>query len=490
MKFCLLTISILVFTFASAQEKDPTTGLYLDDPILAKIDSTLKYHFAEKDPFTMDVQKLNVYNFDKTDVPEYSDSIYEQRIKALDGKTPFEFEFNEDVLKYIHLFAKHRRSFTAICLGRSELYFPLYEEKLDKYDMPLELKYLSVIESALNPVAKSPAGAKGLWQFMLATGKQYGLDVNSYVDERCDPYLATEAACQYLKFLHRMYGDWSMALASYNAGPGNVNRAIRRSGGKMTYWEIREYLPRETQGYVPTFIAVTYMMTYAAEHNVYPRKPQARLLHLDTVQFTKPVMIDDVADVLELDYDYLKHINPIYKTDYVPANDSMKAYLYLPKDKIGPFMLNIDTISNWKRDSSSQKSFIAYGKVNYHTVQSGESLGLIANRYQTTIGELMTWNGMRSKVIHPGQKLKVHGAVRKPIEKSNPEVKRTYTKSNSADANLPSSKYVYYTIRSGDTLWDIANKKGVSVERIKQLNRGLNARNLKVGQKIKIAVKS
>ncbi len=473
-----------------SQQKDPETGLFVDDPILAKIDNTLKNHYAEMDDFTMNVEDLNVHNYEKGFVPEVSDSLFQVRIKALDAQTPFEFAFNEDVLKYLHLFSKHRRTFTAIVLGRSELFFPLYEERLDKYDMPMELKYLSVIESALDPTAKSPAGARGLWQFMLRTGQSYGLDVTSYTDERCDPYKATEAACQYLKFLHKMYGDWSMALAAYNAGPGNVNRAIRRSGGEMTYWKIRDYLPRETQGYVPTFIAVTYMMKYAAEHNIYPRKPQARIYEVDTVQFNKSVSLDDVSEALEIDYEYLKYINPIYKTDYVPADKENKGFLYLPTEKIGKFMLNLDTIHVWKRDSSNQESFIAYGKVQTHTVKSGESLGLIANKYNTTIGELMTWNGMTSKTIHPGQQLKLHVPVRKQVDKTKP-TKTTYKSSGGASqSNLPANKYIYYTIRSGDTLWDIANKKGVSVNRIKQLNRGLNERNLKIGQRIKIGVKA
>lgn len=488
--YILTGISVLVNT-SYAQQIDPETGLYVDNPLLANIDSVLKHHFAENDPYSMDYEKFNKYGYAKDFKPEFSDSIYRARIAHLDANTPFEFEFNEDVLKYIHLFAKHRRSFTSICLGRTELYFPLYEEKLDKYGMPMELKYLSVIESALNPKAKSRAGATGLWQFMLATGKQYGLNVTSYTDDRFDPEKATEAACQYLTFLHKMYGDWSMALAAYNAGPGNVNRAIRRSGGEMTYWKIRNYLPRETQGYVPTFIAVTYMMTYAAEHNIYPRKPDGKLFNLDTVQFNVSVSLDDVAEALDIDHDYLVHINPIYKTNYVPASDSSKAYLYLPHDKIGDFMLNLDTLSRWQRDTSDQESFIAYGKIQTHTVSRGESLGTIAYKHNTTVSEIMTWNNLSSKMIHPGQVLKLHVPVRKTVEKSTPQ--RTYssntTKSNSKDANLPADKYNYYTIRSGDTLWDIANKKGVSVNRIKELNPGLSERNLKIGQRIKIGVK-
>lgn len=484
MKNTFVIFLLLAYSLGSYSQNLPK-GIEPDDPMVAKIDSLLKLSFIQKEIAAFKGRN----DIPKDSIPAFSNEVYKQRIAQLDGKTPFEFEYNDDVQKYIDLFVKHRRTFTAICLGRSELYFPMYKEKLDSYGMPLELRYLSVIESALNPKANSRAGAKGLWQFMLRTGEAYGLAVDSYTDQRFDPEMATDAACRYLKFLHKMYGDWSMALAAYNAGPGNVNRAIRRSGGEMTYWKIRDYLPKETQGYVPTFIAVTYLMEFHKEHNIIPRKANVKIYEIDSVQFSSPLTLSDISEALDIEYDYLQHINPIYKTDYIPAFDTAKAHIYLPVEKVGLFMKNLDTLSKWKKDTTAE-GFIAYPSIVYHTVKSGESMGLIADKYKVTTRELMVWNDKSSKMIHPGEKIKVHVATRKPVEKTAPKKTYSSNKGNgSSSGSGSSSGYVYYTIRSGDTLWDIANKKGVSLSQIERLNPGLNSRNLKVGQKIKIAKK-
>ena len=238
--------------------------------ILGMLDSLVNLKFYTNTNFTSDTNILNVYNFPIDSVPVYSDSILAERIENLNIQTPFELTFNKNVKNYIRTYSVKRRELTSKVLGLSELYFPLFEEQLDKHNMPLELKYLSVIESALNPTANSKAGAKGLWQFMYRTGKMYGLKSNSLVEDRFDPYKSTDAACRHLQDLYDIYGNWSLALAAYNSGAGNVNRAIRRAGGVKSYWAIWPYLPRETRGYVPAFIAVVYIMNYSAEHNIYP----------------------------------------------------------------------------------------------------------------------------------------------------------------------------------------------------------------------------
>jgi len=224
-------------------------------------------------------------NYDSTFVPTFEDSIYRKRIAFLDASTPLELDYNPVVRRYIDLYTVRKREQVSRMLGLAQYYFPMFEEVLDKYDMPLELKYLAVVESALNPNAKSRVGATGLWQFMYTTGKIMGLNANSYVDERSDPYRSTIAACEYMTRLYKTFGDWNLVLAAYNSGPGTVNKAIRRSGGKRSYWELRAYLPRETAGYVPAFIAATYTMKYAKEHNLYPKNVAPHFASVDTVLF-------------------------------------------------------------------------------------------------------------------------------------------------------------------------------------------------------------
>lgn len=476
-----------------------------DDPIVAMIDSLMKLEHMRKDTYVKKAGKSK-YGYASDFVPEVTDSVYKSRIEHMNAKTPFEYAFNDDVLAYIKLYSEKRRSFTSIAMARAAMYFPLFEEKLAKYDLPLELKYLSVIESALNPVAKSPAGAMGLWQFMLATGKMYNLEVDSYLDERRDPIKATEAACQLLKSLHSYYNDWSMALAAYNAGPGTVNRAIRRSGGKMTYWEIRSFLPKETQGYVPAFIAVNYAMEYHEEHNIQPRVAEKRYYDVDTVHIKEPMNFNHLAAVLKLPKDFLQEINPVYKTDHIPYRHGKKNYLYLPVEKMGVFMANEDTLySMLRKPKVIDEPYTAYTSSAVHTVKSGEYLTLIANKYGCSVDEILAWNNLTSNVLHVGQKLSIRQTTKVPMEKSEVAVQSnnntttstggtsqsTTTKTPVATTtNLPAESYVYYTIKQGDTLWGISQSKGVSITQLKNWNKGINERDLKVGAKIKVGTKS
>ena len=491
MKYLILTLALslpyLGYSNPNPILIDSITGLAVDDPFVARIDSMLAKEYFLHDEYNYNPELKNRPVLAE-EIPLVSDSVYQMRIEALNAKTPFDIQFNEDVLKYIKLYVKHRRNYTSICLGRSQQYFPMFEEKLDKHGMPLELKYLSIVESALNPTAKSPVGAKGLWQFMLPTGKMYGLDVDSYIDERCDPEKATEAACAYLKMLHGLYGDWSMALASYNAGPGNVNKAIRRSGGKMTYWEIRPFLPKETRNYVPAFIATAYMMEYASAHKIYSKKPARRIYELDTVQVSKPLYLQDISSALKIPYEELEFINPIYKTGYVPASAKAR-HIYLPRNKVGVFMQNMDTLYNW-RVNGPRESFIAYESGEYHTVKRGEYLSLIANKHKVTVEEIRGWNNLDGNNIYPGQKLKIIKPVRKPIEGQKNKPKTPEAKQTSQTQNNSSNiEYEYYTIKSGDTLWDIANRKGVSLTHLKKLNPKVANGGLRRGQRIKIKEK-
>lgn len=350
---------------------------------------------------------INSLGYSSEDVPVFSDSIYCERLDYLNEASPFHLDCNEHTLNTIRFFADKRRNFTRTTLARSTLYFPLFEEKLAHYNLPLELKYLSVIESGLRPQIKSRSGALGLWQFMYGTGKMYGLKQDSYIDERMDPEKATEAACKYLEKLFSIYKDWNMALAAYNAGPGNVNKAIRRSGGKMTYWEIRSFLPRETQGYVPNFVAMNYMMNYFAEHNITPLEEVIHEFELDTVCTKKGIHMKTIDSVLQIPLEKLVQINPIYKTDYIPKTNPPQCFS-LPVSFIKDWIALEDSI--YRIDSIIYASpIIEEESVEtteiVHYVKSGENLSVIASRYKTTVKQIMNWNNLTSTNLKIGQKL-------------------------------------------------------------------------------------
>lgn len=488
MKKGKLIIALLV---AGVGTKAQDSIVWVDDnPILAAMDSMLQSRYIQWNDFTTDIAELNSYGFEQDEKPEYPDSIYEQRLNHLNAQTPFPLDYNDIVQAYIELYANKRRTTTANVLGLAETFFPMFEEHLNKYQMPLEIKYLAIVESALNPKAISSAGAGGLWQFMYQTGQMYGLDVTSHIDERMDPYLATDAACQYLSYLYSLYNDWGVALAAYNAGPGNVNKAIRKSGDKTTYWEIRNYLPRETQGYVPAFIAVNYIMNYSAEHNIYPREPVIKYFEYDTLHIDGGLKLEHIALTLGVDLELLEYINPIYINGVIPSGIG-KMPLYLPVGYIGDFIVNEEAIRQFVNDEQAINDGDAVYAENtnkiIHTVKSGEYLSLIATKYGCTVEELQQWNGLDRTLINSGDQLVVYldGAVEVENNTTNSEPLETIT--NTDDSGV---EYEYYTIQYGDTLWDIANRfDGVSVDDLRNLNRGIDERDLKNGQKIKIKKK-
>src|SRR3954469_4392877 len=262
--------------------------------------------------------KNNKYHFAEDSVPTYDDYTYQARLAKLDALSPFDLVYNDHVKGFINMYTVRKRESVSRMMGMAQLYYPMFEEIMDKYNIPLELKHLAVIESALIPYARSKAGATGLWQFMYPTGKMYGLTVTSYLDQRCDPYKATVAAAEYLKTLYGMFGDWQMVLAAYNAGPGTISKAIRRSGGKKTYWEIRPYLPKETQGYVPAFIAANYVMNYYQEHNIYPEIPRKTYFEVDTVIVKEPMTFEQIGAALDVPVEEIKYFNPQYRKNVIP----------------------------------------------------------------------------------------------------------------------------------------------------------------------------
>jgi len=340
-----------------ALRKDSTSTITIsyDSPFLKYCDSIYATSMQQsEDPKPW----LSYYDFGTDSIPSYLDTTYRERIAYMDTQSPFSFRYNEDVRKMIYFYAERRPGMIARALAAKDLYFPLFEEMLDKYQLPLELKYLAIVESALNPRARSRAGAMGLWQFMPATGRLYGLHSNSRVDDRMNPYKATEAACQHFVDLYELYQDWNLVLAAYNAGPGNVNRAIRRADGPKDYWTIRQYLPRETRGYVPAFIAVNYFMRYADAHNIEPKKESSlSYFQTDTVYIRKEISFNQLADWLDMDVHEIEVLNPQYRRKYIPAATSKSRVLTLPIDKIGTFILNQDLIiSGLSRDGLDQGS--------------------------------------------------------------------------------------------------------------------------------------
>ena len=462
-----------------AQKKDTASvKLLADDPILAALDSMAMSKIFQSREFTTDKSRLNSKKLKEDEIPTFDNAHYVQAFKKMDAASPFNLVYNEPVKAYINAYLGKNREKVGRMLGLAELYFPLFEETLDRYNLPLELKYLAIVESALNPNARSRSGATGLWQFMYRTGKIYDLNSTSYLDDRSDPYKSTVAACQYFEFLYGMFGDWQMVLAAYNGGPGNLLKAIRRAGGKRDYWEVRPFLSKETQGYVPAFFAVNYMMNYASENNVYPIKPAFFNYELDTIIVRKHTNLKTLASVLKIPYEQLIFLNPTFRHDILPETKDGLA-LTLPKEAIGIFLTHQESIYNLGKeainDAYAKQDEIMQEQRNTHVVRSGETLGGIAARYRCNVSDLRDWNGIRGNIIQIGQKLVVYSQVAsKPSSSSQTTVAASDGKAR------------YHTVQAGDTLWGIAKENGLSVDKLKELNNISNSYQLKIGTKLKI----
>ncbi len=338
-------------------------------------------------------------------VPEY---IYVSRMEKIDQQTPIKLEYNAQVRAYIDVYLERRRDHLANIIARSQLYFPIFEEYLSKYNLPLELKYLAIIESALDPKAKSKSGAMGLWQFLYHSAHMMNLKVTSYEDERCDPIKSTDAACRYLSYLFQNLGDWQLALAAYNGGLGTVQKAIERSGGKKTFWELAPYLTSEMRAYVPAFIAVNYVMNYYSLHNVVPPKPTYTFDDIDTVYVNMNLSFDQISRATGVSRADLQQLNPAYIKDFI-AYDDMPKVLVLPKANVSRYIRNESRLRpNTAPDLTGYfgiKQLVPIKSV--HTVVAGEYLHKIAMQYNTTAEKIMEWNSMTTKDIKIGQKLTI-----------------------------------------------------------------------------------
>lgn len=423
----------------------------------------------------------------------FHDSVYMNRLYNL--PTVMEMSYNEVVRSYIDRYSDRNRNMVGYLATIGDYYFPMFEQALDKYGLPLELKYLPVIESALNPIAVSRVGATGLWQFMLKTGQSYGLEVNSLVDERRDPHKATDAAARYLLDLHKLYEDWNLVIAAYNCGPGNVNKAISRSGGKRDYWEIYKYLPKETRGYVPAFIAATYIMNYYPSHNICAVESNNDMIAMDTIHVNKQLHFKQISDVLSIPMEKLRRMNPQYKMDIIPGG--VQSYvLVLPTNKVLAFIEQQDTITNYNRDTffthrlntdqyinGSYSSNVSSGGTQnvYYKVKKGDNLVKIAQRNHTTVAQLKKWNNLKSNMISAGKSLIVQ---KKVVPVDDETIKDEAILADNASTKVSGeTKNIYYKIKKGDSLSEIADRFGTSVNQLKAWNN-LKSNRIDMGKSL------
>ena len=389
-----------------------------DSEVTKMFESLVNLPYFGNEYLKIDTVEMNIYGYDYDEIPLFPDSVYRKRVEYLATQTTLPLVYNEHVKRFIELYAVKRRGLTGRMLGLSHVYFPMFEEMLDKYNMPLELKYLAMIESALNPRAGSRAGAKGLWQFMYNTGKLYGLKSTTLVEERFDPLKATEAACLCMLDLYYRYKDWFLVLAAYNAGPGNVNKAIKRAGGAMNYWAIWPYLPKETQSYVPSFIAVNYVVSYAAEHNLYPLDPGLLMSGTDTVWVNDVLTFQQLVETLGVPIEDLRTFNPQYVKEIIPATDSLPCVLRMPSQYILEFVGREKEVYAYQTQEAIDKAKVleqakqvsteaAHPKTKYHTVKAGDTLSSIARKYNTTVAKIKKLNNLKSDKIKAKQKLRV-----------------------------------------------------------------------------------
>ncbi len=407
--------------------------------------------------------------------------LLKKRLSDLDVKTPFHLAYNPSLEKVINSYLKYRKKYYPALMAKAKYYFPMFEQYLDQFDVPLEMKYLAIVESALRPDARSRVGATGLWQFMYGTGVQFDLKVNSYVDERQDPVKATVAACKYLSQLYKIFGDWDLALAAYNSGPGNVSKAIKRSGGYKNYWNIRPFLPRETAGYVPAFYATMYIFEYAEEHNIYPDVPKIFHFETDTIRVKRTISFDQISEKTKINRELLSFLNPSYKLDIIPYVKNKNYAVRLPRKSVVDFLdkeKEIYALANEdeaKREKPLPKYFEMDKRIRYK-VRSGDYLGKIANKFGVRVSDIKRWNRLRNHRLKIGQRLSIYP---KKLAIPKKTVHKKYEQ--------PKGKHEVYVVKNGDSLWTISKKyPSVSVEQLKKWNNIWSIKSLKPGMKLKI----
>ena len=491
-----------------------TVPVMVNSGIIPIDENEMSIYSSRLDSFSQSWDVKNAFRLDTLEVhfvdgypKNIPDSVYVQRLQ--NAQQVVELSFNPVVQGFIKMYTERKRDQVERMLGLSDFYFPMFEEMLDKYNLPLELKHLAIIESALDPRAVSHAGAVGLWQFMYGTAKMLNIEISSFVDERRDPVKSTEAAVVYLKKLFGIYNDWNLAIAAYNCGPGNVDKAIRRAGGKRNYWDIYAFLPRETRGYVPLFVAATYVMNYYDEHNLTPRVP-AMPTAVDTVMINTYLHFDQVSTVLGIDPEYVKSLNPMYRRNVIPATNERKYPLVLPYGKVNEFIDRDTSVYAWERNKYFPNNALAgpaeknsgyfvpddvkgKSKIVY-TVRSGDTVGGIARKYGVRQTDLANWNNIKKNLIRAGQKLAIY-VPEKEKQKHEKTVAKAETTGSEPKINADVQSetitdFEYYTVKRGDTPNVIATQFGMNTAELKAINGISSDRGLQIGQKLKIKKKT
>ncbi|WP_396185054.1 LysM peptidoglycan-binding domain-containing protein [Flavobacterium sp.] len=510
---------------------DSIKKTFVKDDLASCVDSLWLKELANLDIYNDISDDIKNINIDEKVDFELPTELLKERLAAMDAKSPFNIEYNPGLENIIKSFLKNRKKSFGRLMAISEYYFPMFEEALAKQNVPLEIKYLAVVESALNPKAVSRMGATGLWQFMYQTGKQYNLKIDSYVDERSDPLKSSDAAAQYMTNMYAIFGDWDLVLASYNSGPGNVTKAIRRSGGQQNYWNIRKNLPKETQGYVPAFLATMYIYEYHNEHGIKPERALVKQFATDTIMIKKQMSFKQISDLLDVPVAQLQLLNPSYKLNVVPFYQDQSHYLRLPQEKIAVFVSNEDKIYAYtqremdkrERPFQNTKAIVATDTLNYtqqritlpktkyYTVKRGDNLGEIADKYSVTIADIKKWNKLKSNTVARGKSLKiitnvsVVQTVKKQQKTDSLFIKNTSDKQQIAVSEVIISKEEkakrliktdtlssdvasYYVVQKGDNLSNIAKNHNVTVAEIKEWNHLSNA-SIQLGMSLQVADK-
>lgn len=497
--------STLVGTLTQQENKisylDSIKKTFVKHDVAVCVDERWMSELSNQDLFPEMIADIENLNPDIKVDYDLSTDLLKERLKILDSKSAFHIEYNQGLENIIKHYLKNRKKAYERLMSLSQYYFPFFEEALAKYNVPLEIKYLAVVESALNPRAVSKAGATGLWQFMYGTGKQYNLDINTFTDERSDMLKATEAACQYMVNMYAIFGDWDLVLASYNAGPGNVTKAIRRSGGKQNYWNIRPYLPKETQGYVPAFLATMYVFEFHKEHGIKPNKPVANHFATDTILIKNKISFKQLSDVLDISVEQLQFLNPSYKRDFIPFIKDKKHYVRLPLDKVAIFTSNEPKIYAYaeyefnKREKPFFNPDYVAGtesesviKTKYHKVRRGETLGGISKKYGVTISEIKKWNKLKSNSAPLGRNLKII-TEEQVVAVATPAKSKSNVAEKVQDSVLQKSQIKpneLHVVEKGESLYSIAKKHNVTRDDIKTWNN-LEDENILIGSSLLVS---